>query len=560
MNNEFNRLDMENKQLRLQLANALDQAKNYRELNVKGSDAYNDLAKKVKNFCGQIISAEYARKQLNQGSQKSISIDEMLNSAILEYNNQKKEFREFASQLSNEIDQRDKLISDLQAQISIYEIQAAQPSYIGDIPNDNQEENENIGNGNVGETDMDIDIPVSIDEPLIAIGDDFGDMPSILPPGMEPSQVSQVENSNQSQNNQSNNTNTQNNNAIPSKKIVVPTLDEEDFIPVAPRQTAEILPKRPTQNAQATPNKFYNKQAYKQPQPNPDGGVYVPPTVESIPKSDSTGINETQKQAIKIKLANEKKQKEQKLMLSDVGPLITETRENKIWYGIMSLIGEQGISQRPKIEELLYKQESSGKTSLSTQINAMQKAGLISRENINTGYRRFIVLDLARPLGIRVFEEIFGKSPVESEVRRLTRENASKEHGYLIEDARTILLKEFGYKHVSIDRNKNTIKLNNGKKYIPDLVATIDGKTWDYMEVERGTHTNDDFIDKLNKMFMVTRTFHFIAQNKETLDVIMEKTNKWLATKDETTIKGLTIKYTTLTNLAKRNWMEMKKY
>lgn len=542
-----NRMEMENKQLRLQLANALDQAQKYKELNKVGSDAYNDLAKKVKNFCEKITSIEYARRQITQNN-KRMGIDELLEFAIQEYDKQKKEFQEFAAKLSDQIDQRDEIIEDLQKQISIYEIQLAQPSYISDEPNFPQEQNtnepmalniqnnsQNTNQNNFEDEFAPIGVPTPNNIGMPNIDDEFASIPSGMPPlnGM-PTNNNPVENTIV---------------ANGTKKVIVESLDEEDFMPVSPRHKAEVL----------TPTKHnYTKKSNE----NPDGGEYVEPTVNSVEiNNQNQGVKETQKNAIKMKLANEKKKKDQMLMISDIGPLINEVKENKIWYNIMSLIGIDGLSQRPKIEEKLAGRETgSGKTSLSTQITSMQKAGLITRENINTGYRHFIILEIAAPIGVRVFEEIFGKSPVETEARRLTRENASKEHGYLIEDARAILTKEFGYKHVSIDRARNTIDLKNGKKYIPDIVATIDGKVWDYIEVERGTHTREDFNEKLEKMYMTTRTFHFIAQNKETLDVIINKTTTWLDSKTPEQKKGLTIKYSTLSHLAKRNWLEIKKY
>lgn len=563
-NNYYNRLEIENKQLKLQLANALDQAQKFKELNQKGSDAYNSLAKKLKAFCEQITSTEYAKRQVS-GNSKSLSLDELLEFAIEEYNKQRKEFQSFSSQLSNTIDERDKLILALQDQIETLMIAANQPRYIDNEPSmeniNFQEENEFP---NIPDIPNDIGMPPILDfeEDLSPINNLGNGVP--LPIGMPPiggvefedekKTKGQVTTSQKKINNETNN-----------RDMVVHSLDEEDFEEIIPRPKSEILHKP---GKTSVPNNIIEEKNNTKSE-NPDGGEYTKPRVENnkqnqvLVENVETGIKQSQKDAIKLKIAKEKQEKEQKLMLTDFAPLLAETKNNPIWLEIITLIGSQGISQAPKIKDLisnknLDNEKGKGGTNINTQINAMNKANLITRENVNTGYRRFLVLDLTA-IGIRIYEEIFGKSPVESEVRRLTRENASKEHGYLIEDSKTILINEFGYKHVSIDRKKNTIQLKNGKKYIPDIVGSIDGKTWDYFEVERGTHTNEDFNDKLNKMYSVTRTFHFIAQNEETLNIIKEKVEKWLLSRD-TKPTSLTIKYTTTSHLNKRNWSDIKKY
>ena len=577
MNGNYNRLEMENKQLKLQLANALDQIEKYKELNKKGSDAYNGLAKKLKGFCEQITSTAYAKRQVS-GNSKSLSLDELLEFAIDEYNKQRKEFQTFSFKLSDTIDERDKLILKLQDEIETLMIAAQQPRYIDNEPNmgDGSFEEENplpndLGMPNIplptlnDNLDLDDDFaPVTnINQrniPDIPNVPDIPDIPNI-PIGIPPLIGNDLDFNNGNGGGKNLETKKTNGNVKKANngEMVVQSLDEEDFEEIIPRPKNEILHKPGNASVSNNINNKKNKIE------NPDGGEYTKPIVSNINsknENESEGIKQSQKDAIKLKIAKEKQEKEQKLMITDFAPLLEETKKNPIWLEIITLIGSQGISQAPKIKEIMSKnmdsEKGKGGTNINTQINAMNKANLITRENINTGYRRFLVLDLTA-LGTRIYEEIFGKSPVESEIRRLTRENASKEHGYLIEDSKTILMNEFGYKHVSIDRKKNTIQLKNGKKYIPDIVGSIDGKIWDYFEVERGTHTNEDFNDKLNKMYSVTRTFHFIAQNEETLTIIKEKVEKWLLSR-EVKPTSLTIKYTTTSHLNKRNWSDIKKY
>ena len=54
-----------------------------------------------------------------------MDIDELLSFAVDEYNKEKKEFQSIAIRFSEKLDEKDKIIEDLKAQISIYEIEKA---------------------------------------------------------------------------------------------------------------------------------------------------------------------------------------------------------------------------------------------------------------------------------------------------------------------------------------------------------------------------------------------------------------------------------------------------
>ena len=88
-----NRLDYENKQLKLQLETTLDQARKFQEMAAKWKDEHDKLSKKVTTFCSCITSLEYARRQIGgNGNQVSkMTIDELLSFTIDEYNKQKRE-------------------------------------------------------------------------------------------------------------------------------------------------------------------------------------------------------------------------------------------------------------------------------------------------------------------------------------------------------------------------------------------------------------------------------------------------------------------------------------
>lgn len=544
-----NRLEYENKQLKLQLETTMDQVRKFKELSGDYKKAYDGLSKKVTSFCSCITSLAYAKKQIGgKNKLNNMSIDDLLAFSVDEYNKQKKEFENIINELTSKMDDQERKIKDLEAQISVMELEMSQPSHITNSIDGGEAYVPEVPSG-LGLPDI-APIPVSPMEDedgnmTLSLDDDFDagvkmpEIPNIPDDISMPPIPSIPDDIDMGSNNTSNDKSSKKQAPVvvskKAKSFNGPKIEDDDIeneLPVdsqskiqIARQDLDSIPNMNTPNFEAV---------------NPENVV-----TDDIRKS----LREKQQ-----------KEKEQKMHMMDIAPLIEGVKQNQISMSIFRLIGEQGYSQLPQIKELLSSSsiEKGAKTSVMTQINALAQSKLISRENMVTGYRRFIVCDFT-PLGRRVFEEIFKKSPVETEVRRLTRENASAEHGYLIQDTMTILQKEFGYKQLCIDRKQNTMELRNGKKYIPDIKATFNGTNWDYIEIERGTHTQKDFNEKLDKMLMVTRTFHFVSQNQEMLDKVIEKTNKWVEERGIENLKkiGLTIKFSTITHLSKRNWSKI---
>lgn len=549
--NGSSRLESENKQLKLQLETTLDQARQFQNMMQQWKDKHDALSKKVTTFCSCITSLEYARRQIGGNSNQisKMDIDELLSFAVDEYNKEKKEFQSIAIRFSEKLDEKDKIIEDLKAQISIYEIEKAQPPYIANQP---------MGGG-VEPIDMGMPTPPSdvvlppLPTPMLEDEDggislsveedeDFKSVSSprinAFPPNVEPigiplppipiPETSKKENKEHKKDKPVSTFSVKK-----TKGFVGPIIEDDELeMELTPDENSSISALQTSLNTHV----FSSTPDFDAPNPK-------------------NMVTEDQRKLLKQKLAQAN---EQKMHMMDINPLINDVRSSEIGMAVFRLIGEQGMSQVPLIKEYLESSsiEKGGKSSINVQINNMIRSKILSRENINTGYRRFIVVDFT-PIGLRIFEEIFGKSPVESEKRRLTRENASVEHGYLIQDTMTILKKEFGYVKLTIDRHQNTIKLGDRKTYIPDIVATIDGRNWDYIEVERGTHTQKDFNDKLNKMRMVTKTFYFVSQNQEMLNVVIEKTNKWIEEMGKDSLKGITIKFSTLSHLSKRSWSKI---
>ena len=262
----------------------------------------------------------------------------------------------------------------------------------------------------------------------------------------------------------------------------------------------------------------------------------------SIIKSKQGVVTEQQRKILKEKFTQEN---EQKMNMIDINPLIKDVRSSEISMVVFQLIGEQGMSQVPLIKEYLENNsiEKGGKSSINVQINNMIRSKILSRENINTGYRRFIVVDFTS-IGLRIFEEIFGKSPVESEKRRLKRENVSVEHGFLIQDTITILKKEFGYKKCILKENGFNI------------IATKNGKLWDNFIIQPNNYQEEDFIKNLNEIKETTQTLYFVFQNKEQLNHMLNEINIWTNKLENKSLNEITFNFSTLSLLNNREWIE----
>ena len=76
-----NKLEYENKQLKLQLETTMDQARKFNELATNYRKAYDELSKKVTSFCSCITSLAYAKKQI--GGKNKMNNMKQINKLIL---------------------------------------------------------------------------------------------------------------------------------------------------------------------------------------------------------------------------------------------------------------------------------------------------------------------------------------------------------------------------------------------------------------------------------------------------------------------------------------------
>jgi hypothetical protein len=108
------------------------------------------------------------------------------------------------------------------------------------------------------------------------------------------------------------------------------------------------------------------------------------------------------------------------------------------------------------------------------------------------------------------------------------------------------------FKSVSCSPSKNRVQLDNGISYIPDIVTQ--GKFKSFYEYERGYHNQTNFNAKLNKMCKVTNFVNIVTSNKENMDLVIQKVEKWVDSKGGVeAIAGKTVRVATALFLKDKN-------
>ena len=235
---------------------------------------------------------------------------------------------------------------------------------------------------------------------------------------------------------------------------------------------------------------------------------------------------------------------------SQINNNITLTENEK---NVMYVIGKYGVAEVQDIEKLLKQQGY--KTNMPAIANAIKnllKADILINYNVSTGKRSFYVYKMSE-FGKGLYKVLYQEEPAESEIDMMIKQHDSIEHGYTIKEVVKILTDKWECPDVSMDRDKNTIKLPNGHSYIPDIIATTrEGKKL-YIEVELGNTYQDEFNMKLKKMLNITNSIIIITTSEEVVKSKLENQVKaflkFIGKNSE--YKGATIKITT-TNLLER--------
>jgi len=259
-------------------------------------------------------------------------------------------------------------------------------------------------------------------------------------------------------------------------------------------------------------------------------------TEHSIPVSDS-----------RLKINNLKKEKAiveelNKAHVINLGDY--QKKFNDVMYKVLECIGGKGTSLYNEIEEEVLKacEEAEIVTSTARIRAAVQnlvQMGILEKQSLSTPLTPRQNVSYLSLTGHRIYTELYGHVPQLSEYETLSKEHDNAEHGYGIQEIARIMLATGKFKKVEYmnGRHPIVIKGGGGVAYVPDIMATTDSYKM-YIEYERGTHTQPDFENKLEKMMAVTRFLNIIVTTADVKEVIIKKALIWIEKIGRQKLKG----------------------
>lgn len=203
----------------------------------------------------------------------------------------------------------------------------------------------------------------------------------------------------------------------------------------------------------------------------------------------------------------------------------------------LNVIGRTGVSRNAELKLEMENLEEGRKYFfpnghyeygyLNNAVKTLKDRQFITSKEINLGARgyKFLVYELT-DIGKAAYYKFNQVQPVEPEMNKMLADHKSLEHGYLIRE----VANEFRAKKYDVyeDRETCTYKLENGKRKVFDLIIEKSGEK-QHIEVERGTHNDDDFFKAMDKIYQVTSEFYFVAPNEKILyQVTKGKVFKWI--------------------------------
>ena len=220
-------------------------------------------------------------------------------------------------------------------------------------------------------------------------------------------------------------------------------------------------------------------------------------------------------------------------------------------------IGVAGLSLYTDIEAYVMQKANVTKSSARIALSALDTAGVINARNESVPVLpRFQLITLAEK-GILIFKEKYNKTPVKSLYEKLIAEHTSVKHGFGIYLLSEKLKKLPYYDSVDIEHRKLKKILPDGTGYIPDIVIKSGDQKPLYIEYERLTQSENEFFKKCRGMREVAETIDFVVENQKELFDICERIRLWTQKERlEYRFKGtkpLKIRVTTAVNACQKN-------
>lgn len=240
---------------------------------------------------------------------------------------------------------------------------------------------------------------------------------------------------------------------------------------------------------------------------------------------------------------------------------LTEYRSQMtdLMWVVMEIVGKEGVSEFTLIETRIGERQPDQVTKAKVRmtIQTLHSMGVLAQEQVSDPLRSKYYAYRLTEIGHRLYKDHFGAAPVLSELDVIIAQHDNANHGYGIRALAELLTESGRFASVSYDSRKNTIKLDRGGTYIPDIVAKAGGETYFY-EYECGNHTQSDFDAKCNKMCRMTSCLDFVVPNREVLQKrLVPQVKAWIKNKGgRKALTGKTVRITTATALKDANPLE----
>ena len=265
----------------------------------------------------------------------------------------------------------------------------------------------------------------------------------------------------------------------------------------------------------------------------------------AVPIKDSTK---------KARLIEQKKEESILAHVMDLNEL--KKRFNDTMWKILEVIGSEGLAKYPDIERfIMEKSPEIVKNKLRTATQQLYRMKVLDQESLNLPLTPRVLIYYLTDIGERLYRTRFEKAPVESERDKVRREHDNIEHGYGIMDLEKVLSESGRYKEIHIFNRRRAIPLPNHRQYIPDIICIPkQGSYTEYIEYERGTHTQADFEVKCSKMCKVTRYLNFVAPNRTVLlKRLRPQIEAWIASRGVESLRNIRIRLSTPAELRTAN-------
>lgn len=206
--------------------------------------------------------------------------------------------------------------------------------------------------------------------------------------------------------------------------------------------------------------------------------------------------------------------------------------------GVLTAIGTEGVSKLTQISEKMKEALSLSADTVRRVAADLGEQGVLEPMTCSGApHMKKVRLYRMTELGKLVYEKLYQKKPVESEVEALLREHGTILHGYGIMET-ALLFENSAYVR---KRNGRVIYLNGRKRipagedkdgnslfFIPDITIRYPSGSVQYIEYETNDTAGESFIRKCRKYSRVTKNLFFVVPSRADLATILKRIDGWL--------------------------------